>query len=69
MQMSLYDLLDDILSYIEHPHAPPPIMLFMVGIALLVAVVAAYIIWTARSHQKDRTGAYHPQRRTIKRPH
>ena len=58
MQMSLYQLLDQILAYLQNPHAPSLGVLIVMGIILAVILAAIYILWSARAHSQKRPQIY-----------
>ena len=61
MQMSLYELLDQILAFIQNPHGPSRAVMVIIGILMLVASTALYIIWSARNQSFTRRQNYHRQ--------
>ena len=58
MQMSLYQLLDQILSFLQDPKVPSLGVSIVIGIILMVILAAIYILWSARAKSQKRPQIY-----------
>ena len=58
MQMSLYQLLDQVLAFLQDPHAPSAGVVIILGIILVVIIVAFYVLWSVRNKSHKRPQIY-----------